>query len=430
MKISVIADDLTGASDSGVQLAKRGLRSSVLFTQNKQSIDNKDVLIFDTASRSAAPEDAYKKVREVSAFIQQNVSSLVYKKVDSTMRGNIGQEINAVFDTFQPEFAIIAPGFPATGRQVINGNLYVHNHLLHETEAARDPKTPVGTSYIPQIIEEQSNRQVGLITCEKIRYGHDSIKKSLEVFKETGIRYIVFDSKEDNDLAEIVKIIKQTEYQILWVGSAGLCQHIQNRKAGKQTLEMIPLSDSCRPVLLVVGSISARGRVQLANVLRKPHVSGLQVDTQKLVQSPELRNKELTLLKKKAGDILEKGHHPAIYSTDDLESTRKIGNKNGYSKLETSNLISIFLGELAASIIKEHGIKRVFLTGGDTASHVFDQLDTREFELLNEVESGIPLGKLHYGCNQKRDLYVITKAGSFGTDNAMIKSVKELGGKI
>lgn len=163
LRIAIIADDLTGANDSGVQFARSGLKTSVLINMESDNISDDDVIIIDTDSRSVTPEEAYRKVKEAAGYLKSQPYDIIFKKIDSTLRGNIGAEFDALYDVFQPDFIICTPAYPDYNRKVRDGCLYLGDKLLHETEFALDPKTPIRESNIPKMINGQSQRGVGLI---------------------------------------------------------------------------------------------------------------------------------------------------------------------------------------------------------------------------------------------------------------------------
>src|SRR5690554_5475056 len=117
-------------------------------------------MVFDTDSRSDTRDEAYNKVRSICTAIQSPSLEMVYKKIESTMRGNIGVEIDAIYDVYQPDFVVSAPSYPENGRTLKNGHLYIEGELLHQTDISQDPKTPVNDSYLPKLLGDQTNRSI------------------------------------------------------------------------------------------------------------------------------------------------------------------------------------------------------------------------------------------------------------------------------
>jgi uncharacterized protein YgbK (DUF1537 family) len=215
MKLAIIADDLTGANDSGVQLAKFGLKTSVLFGLDKYAVHESEAVVFDTDSRSINKHEAYNKVYKVMEFLKEQGFQNIYKKIDSTMRGNIGIEIDAVYDSLKPDFVFVVPGYPKNGRKVVKGHHYLNGLALNETEIANDPKTPVTESHIPTLLKQQTNNSVGLIDKELLIKGADMIHDELGKFAKNNVSYIVVDSETEEDLELILHHTKKLNYNYM-----------------------------------------------------------------------------------------------------------------------------------------------------------------------------------------------------------------------
>ncbi|MFS0774940.1 four-carbon acid sugar kinase family protein [Neobacillus sp. 3P2-tot-E-2] len=424
MRISVISDDLTGASDCGGQLVRFGLKVSVVVQEHSEKTDDYDAVIYNTDSRSVTGFEAYQRVKKVCDTIKAGPVDLVYKKIDSTMRGNIGVEINAIYDSFSPDFVIIAPAFPVNGRKVINGIHYLNSVKLENTEVAKDPKTPVRDSEIKRLIENQSKRKVEHITFEEIHQGYGTIMDKLVSCKNNQISYITVDSVQESDLEKLVELIHQTDFSVVWVGSAGLMNHLPEIYGMTQVQKTLPLPIHHEPVLLVVGSVSEAGRSQLEHLLNYSDTVGLEMDSAKVLQDED-KEMELMRILSGAKEAILQGKNVVLYSSNNVIETRKIGEQLGYDAVKISNIISMVLGELAAKMITVHDLKYLFLTGGDTAQQVFLQLNANEFILLDEVESGIPLGRV----STDKELLIVTKAGNFGSKEVMLKAVYKLHGR-
>ena len=134
----VIADDFTGANDTGVQICKKGIPVQVVLDA-AQVAGNADSLVVDTESRVVSPQEAYDKVfGAVQAVMAAGGCRYLYKKVDSTLRGHIREEVRAAIDAYEPETILFAPSYPAQGRWVQGKRLYVQGTALLDTEIAKD----------------------------------------------------------------------------------------------------------------------------------------------------------------------------------------------------------------------------------------------------------------------------------------------------
>ncbi|RRJ65073.1 hypothetical protein EHV15_20730 [Paenibacillus oralis] len=424
MRIAVIADDLTGASDCGGQLVHYGLQVSVVLGRREPNPLPNEAVILNTDSRSLSGEEAYRTVQEACRQIRNEPFDVLYKKMDSTMRGNVGQEINAVYDVFEPDFVIIAPAYIGNGRQVIDGIHYVNGIKLHETEAAHDPKTPVQESRLVKLIGDQAQRKVGHLSRADLEQGTEHIAARMAAFKEQQIAYIVADSTTEAHMEAIVKHITPLSYSVIWAGSSGLIRYLPQAYGLSRvhTGEVLPRSE--KPVLLVVGSVSPAGRRQLERVLQVTGVTGIEMDAVRVISGEADMEAEMERLRRLADDALGKNRHVVLFSSDKVEETRRAGQRFGFGPVEISNRISMALGKCAAELVTRHGLQHLFLTGGDTAHQVFQRLNLHEFRLLSEVENGIPLGKL----SGEQDIFAVTKAGNFGSEAVMEKAVLKLQG--
>ncbi|CAB1249410.1 conserved hypothetical protein [Clostridiaceae bacterium BL-3] len=427
MRIAVISDDLTGASDCGGQLVQYGLNVSVILNWDKLSLKKNDAVIYNTNSRDISEEEAYERVKYVSRYLKGKPFDIVYKKIDSTMRGNIGQEINAMQDVFQKDFVIIVPAYPKNGRQVINGTYYLNHKKLTETEVVRDPKTPVEDSVIYRLIEKQSNKSVGHISHDDLIQGYEHVFKCLVNFKNNNTSYITVDTVNENDLKKITSFIKITEFSVIWCGSAGLMEFLPPTYGIKQRIyKSDGLPKNSNKILFVVGSVSKCSRKQLDRLLCSTDTVGIEVKSAKVILNDKSRKSELGEIMRKVSNSINLNKNVAIFSSAEVKRTQEMGIKQGYSMIQISNMISKFLGEVSACVVNKFKIKNLFVTGGDIAYQVFDNLNVDEFKLLGEMEPGIPFGMLE----KKSKIFAVTKAGSFGSEMSMVKAAFILQGNV
>src|ERR687897_2644258 len=151
MQVAIIADDLTGAADTGVQLAHAGYRSAVAFRDAPiPPADDLDAVALDTDSRAIPAGFAAKRVMEAVRSVRD--IPIVYKKLDSTLRGPIAAELAAALGASGRDRAVVAPAFPAAGRTTADGVQLVRGVPVHETEAKNDPRTPVREGHIPTLL--------------------------------------------------------------------------------------------------------------------------------------------------------------------------------------------------------------------------------------------------------------------------------------
>jgi len=427
MKLAIVADDLTGANDSGVQLAKYGLLTSVFMEIDHKNLLHNEAVVFDTDSRAIDPEEARKKVEKVTQFLLDSNFTNIYKKIDSTMRGNIGVEIVGFHNIIKTDFIFIVAAYPKNDRKVINGYHYLKDKLLSETEVANDPVTPVKESHIPTLLKQQINKEVGHISLELLHGSKSNFLACLRELREKDITFVVVDSKVEEDLQLILEITKGIEYSIGWSGSAGLANYLPKFLGIEEQEKNMKISNHNKPILTVVGSVNVNTRRQLQILLKTEKVYGIKMDSFKAVSDLETREKEMSRVIIEAREAAASRLHVVVYASGELEDiyhAREVGRKNGFHEAQTSNEIVNMIGGITTILIEEGLFQGIVMTGGDTAKQVSKKWCVTGFQLYDELEIGVPISKF-IGID---DIYVITKAGGFGTDTVFLKAIERLRG--
>lgn len=424
-RIVLIADDLTGANDAGVQFVRHGFQASVIFAGQPVQAGT-EVLVVDTDTRGRPTEAAYALTRQAADQLAQLMPRLVYKKVDSTLRGNLAAEIDAVLDSFGLRLALIAPAFPRIGRTTLDGVQYLNGTPVHETEIGRDPKAPVITADLNHLLAEGSKRQVGKLTLEDLRSG--SADRRLVDLAAEGCALVICDATAEEDLRQVALAGARLGEPVLWVGSAGLADMLPEalglrpNEGGAAAVE-----PGTGPVLLAVGSVSSVSRGQLTTVLAQPGVLGVALDAEQVVTGDVAAAAEEERCAALALEALLAGTDVALFSTiagNSVARTQQRGLAVGLSPVQSAERVAQSLGRVAGLLCRKAAIGGLVLTGGDTAQAVCRAIGATGIELIREVEPGIPLGRLVGG----RSYLAVTKAGAFGTEQALQKAVVSIKG--
>jgi uncharacterized protein YgbK (DUF1537 family) len=398
----IIADDLTGASDSGVQFAKRGYKTSLLFNYNENqawSIDPR-VIVFDSDSRAIAPEAAYERVARLISFLRLPSNHLLFKKVDSTLRGNIQAEVKAVLDTLPQSTAFIVPAYPENGRTTRKGNQFLQGIPVHETEIGRDPKTPVFSSFIPDLFDDPC----AVIDTTDTEKGAEYVANRVRDVMKQGYRRIVFDAESNEHLITIGGLYSKFP-EAVWVGSAGIAGHLNPPLPLDQTDLGIPKLR--KPLLFLIGSLSESTRGQVEACSRERFYT--------FWLDPVL------LLNKNASELLptslieeySAGKHCIVVLDSSAQARQSISafaEERQLPLASVSDLLREAMGKLSAVLVSELAPECLFLSGGDTARSICEHLGIGGMNILQELEPGIPLGRV-----AGRNFYLVTKAGAFGT---------------
>ncbi|WIM83634.1 four-carbon acid sugar kinase family protein [Gallibacterium anatis] len=407
MDIVVIADDLTGANDTAVQFYKKGLTVDMVFALQQVNESNaSDVLVINTDSRSLMIENAQKCIFAIGEHLNLEQKQ-IYKKVDSTLRGNIGAELEACLSVSDRNVAIFCPALPSANRIVKDGVCFVDGKPLLETEFATDPKTPVISSNVNKIIENQTNIPVVIVNMDLFSESEIIQQIKNRQFNKT---IFSFDAKNDDDLKKISQIIKKIDFPIIASGSSGLAKYVFSKS----------LSDL--PVLFVIGSMSKKINEQVELLRSEMVIDFISINAERLLVDQQY---QLSLIKDMSLILLNKNN--LIIKTEGSSEVRgkidELCDKFSLTRVELGERIGDSLSSLVISLLNniDKNISGLFLTGGDIAMKVIKELKLSNYHIAGEIESGVPYG--YFSDNDFSGIPIITKAGAFGSKYVLKNSL-------
>jgi uncharacterized protein YgbK (DUF1537 family) len=415
IQLAVIADDLTGAADTAIQFRRIGAPVLLISHRYLSSLGLEytgATLAVYTDSRHLSPAEAAARVRRAGLSVKELAPRVVYKKIDSCLRGNIGAEVDALLDLLGSECAFIAPAFPAQGRTTLHDIHFVRGVPLAASQIARDPVSPIRDSRLSRLIALQSRYPVGRIDVTEFDGGLGRLKEATDHLLRQGRRVIVFDATSQQHLDLIVCLARQHFPGTLLTGSAGLALALaQCLPAWKESL---PRSGSLvgQRVLFVCGSGSDVLGEQVEALVKQACVP-------RHVLGPDLSVNGRNEL---AGVGTDLSAGAVILQ---LASVADQGSK--VSRVST-DLASRALAVVAAEAIRRHRPDALFLCGGDTAAQVLDAVRATGVWLQSEILPGLVQGKIKGGdCD---GLMVVTKAGAFGECDTLLRLYAILTGKV
>lgn len=171
IKVLVVSDDMTGNNDVGALLNQSGLNTVAALSDHisKEYMVDRDALCLNTDSRALTSEQAREKVKQV-VNNYWNTEILYCKRIDSTLRGNVGSEIDGILEALPKGYkAVVVPAFPKAGRICIGGYMLVDGRTLEECGAHKDVKTPVYHLKVKDIIASQSTRLIETVELKQVR---------------------------------------------------------------------------------------------------------------------------------------------------------------------------------------------------------------------------------------------------------------------
>jgi 4-hydroxythreonine-4-phosphate dehydrogenase len=390
----IVADDLSGAADCGMACVNCGLDVVAVLDQTCDA-PAVDVLCLDADTRHLPAARAGAETARLLAR-HAGPGTLVYKKMDSTLRGHVGVEIAAalgVLRSFDPgAVGIVAPAYPGTGRTTRGGRQYVDGVPVEETEIwhgmtgrADLPALLTADGLSVALLSVQPEAQLALAMAEAAKT-HD---------------ILVCDAESDDDLAAIARAGHSLGGPVLWAGSGGLARHLPAaydlKPVAARSIEIPPVTG---PLLFIVGSRSSISRMQAEQLVADVKVTPHLVPATALDGDPEsaIWKEQQVRLR----GVFEAGGDVLVRLGDEVTS------------LDGSQL-SAALAKLLAPFVARCG--GVFLTGGETAHALLKVIGAAGLRLIREIEPGITLSMVRGGIFDGRP--VVIKAGAFGSSDTM-----------
>ncbi len=435
-RMLIIADDLSGAADCASACIHSGLSAAVALGDLVQDLPY-EILSVDCDTRHLDPATAAARVAQLLRRYAPDSSVLLFKKLDSTLRGNVGAELSAMLDdrrsshlrhrnivdrniVNQRIVAIMAPAFPAGGRTTRGGHQFVNGTALHETETWQHHTSTSSTHaslHIPTMLS-MAGMQSALVTLPRIRSGGENLRHTMKTLAAAA-DVLVCDAETDEDLRAIATASLVLGPETIWAGSAGLASHLPH-VAGLSSAASrgdLPIFTT-GPMLLVIGSMSSVSRNQVKVLVEassfetpssKASSSGvLPVALVSLPPHVLLRGSQSPLWSEYArqlSTLLHTGHEVVVV----LEAANPLHPGEG-------RRLSSALGAMMTPLAETIGA--LVASGGETARAILEAWGVTGLRMHGELEPGIPFTVTE---GWSRPLPVLTKAGAFGDSEALLR---------
>lgn len=418
-QLLIIADDVTGAADSAARCCQAGLAAWIAIapeaaTVSQSAMAEADIVALSTDSRFLTPEAAVNRVQQVVRHIMtatQSERTLAwYKKIDSTLRGNIGAELDAMLPLLTPSglspYAIVCPAFPAQQRTLVDG------YLCYD-------QLPPRTLHLPTLLAEQSRYPVAALALPTVRGGQDALCTALQALHQQNQTLVVIDAETEADLAEIVAATQGLFPHALFCGSAGLVGVLAigmaneqgrslptaedsdiNQRRTKSLATTVPFTAAGQGTsLVIVGSGSTMAQQQVAYLHTITTVAVFEIDPQQSVEENLMR---VVLPPAKDMDAIVL-HLPKPTGDAQLE---------GEQAREYAELLAEVTAQIMGGIVGEMILSQLIVVGGDTAIHLFTRLEIAALQVIDEKLPGMP--QTAGVDSQGKSYEIILKAGNHG----------------
>jgi uncharacterized protein YgbK (DUF1537 family) len=406
--ILIIADDLTGANDTGVQYKKNGFSTVVKVLSNsgdeESYFDKYDVIAINADTRALSSQEAYKEAYRLTKKLENMNIDYIYKKVDSLMRGNPAPELEAVMDAVGSHIAIVAPSFPDNKRIIQNGILSLSEN--NQVDVTR-------------IFNEETQRKAFNIKLQDVRAGAPCLRTVIEEKQTEGYEIFVIDALTDDDLLAIRDVSEQLKGKKVLCGSAGFAKQLSSKETSpSKTI----LKKEDKITMIVVGSRSKETAEQVKKV------ASLYDAPIVLVDADEIRDgdyrKAVNESEKNVMGTIERGKKLVIVAITSLFEEFSVSLRNTEDENIKSLRIAKCLGMIVKDIYEKVNLCNVVSTGGDTSLQICNALETAHIELEDEITAGIPIGKIVGGIADQ--MTIITKSGGFGDEDALVRVIEYL----
>jgi uncharacterized protein YgbK (DUF1537 family) len=416
--LGAIADDFTGATDLAGVLVKHGMRTvQMIGVPRLPAPASSDAIVVALKTRTVPPRDAVEASLRALRWLRDAGCRQFFFKYcstfDSSDRGNIGPVAEALMDALETDFTIACPAFPANGRAVFRGYLFVGDVLLHESGMRHHPLTPMTDSNLVRVLQRQSTRRVGLVGFESVRGGEEEIRRAFANARSGGVGIAIVDAASDSDLMAIGAAYRDLP---LLTGGSGIAMGLpanfrsQGLLARDQPAGRLPRVEG--PEAVVSGSCSPATERQVAHM--RDFAPAFQIDPLRAASGADVVAEAVDWAsgRLRSGPVL-------IYATADASAVKKVQDELGAER--AGALIESTLGAIACRLV-DGGVRRLIVAGGETAGAVVSMLRLEGLRIGDEIDPGVPwtvsLGE--------RPLALALKSGNFGTDDFFLKAWSRL----
>lgn len=411
MLLGCIGDDFTGSSDIANTLARAGMAVTQYCRLPEGSADpGVEAGVVALKSRTVPVAEAVEKsLAAADWLLAQGCRQIVFKycsTFDSTREGNIGPVTQALAERLGEERVVICPAFPATGRSVYQGYLFVGDRLLSESGMRHHPLTPMTESDLRVWLAHQTDWPVGHIPFDVVSKGQSAIATALA---STGKEMLIVDAIQDRDLVEIGHAAADRK---LITGGSGIALGLPDnfRRDGLLQTGRENWQGAEGGSAVLCGSCSEATRRQIASHLTDH--PGLEVKADRLVEGDLDARQVAAWLLDRAAEA------PLAYTSADPQLVAATQKKYGRDKV--ASIVEGFFVDVARTL-HGNGIRKIVTAGGETSGAVVEGLDLERLEIGPEIAPGVPAVQ-----DPISGLCLALKSGNFGQDDFFARAITVL----
>ncbi|MBC2774714.1 four-carbon acid sugar kinase family protein [Rhizobium sp. AQ_MP] len=416
MLLGAIADDLTGASDLALMLSREGMRTIQTIGVPKGGLDlsGVDAVVVALKSRTNPAAEAVAMSLEALSFLQMaGATQFLFKycsTFDSSPAGNIGPVTEALMQALGTDLTIVCPAFPANGRTIYKGHLFVGDQLLSDSPMRNHPLTPMTDSSLVRLMAGQSKLKVGLVNHATVGEGAAAVLQAFEAARARGEQALVVDALTDADLRAIGEASAGLS---LITGGSGIALGLPEnfRRAGllKAADDARAFSAPAGRSMILAGSCSEATRGQIRHAI-EAGVPALKLDPIEIAEGRFMVDEAVSWA------LAQSAKAPLIYSSAEPEEVKAAQAALGRER--AGSLIEQFLAETALGL-EAAGVSRLIVAGGETSGAVVGALSPDALFIGPEIDPGVPW-TLTVG--QRQPMALALKSGNFGAPDFFLKA--------
>jgi uncharacterized protein YgbK (DUF1537 family) len=420
--LGCIADDFTGATDLAGMLVKAGMRTVQLIgVPNGPPPEGADAVVIALKSRTVPPAEAVADSLAALAWLQKSGCQQFYFKYcstfDSTPEGNIGPVTEALMQALKTDFTIACPAFPANGRTIYKGYLFVGEELLSESGMRNHPLTPMSDPSLVRVLQRQVAGRVGLVEYHTVAQGTAAIATRFAELRAEGVSFAVTDALTNHDLVSIGAAC--ADMPLITGGSGialGLPENFRKRNllARLDAADRLPETGGLRAV--ISGSCSVATQKQVAAMQEKS--PSFAVDPLALARGDDVAGAALAW----AAQHLPNGP-VLVFATASPENVRDVQSQLGVA--EAGELVEKALAAIATGLVKL-GVGQLIVAGGETSGAVVKALGIKGLRIGPEIDPGVPWTAALQDDSAVQPLALALKSGNFGSEDFFIKAWSRL----
>lgn len=418
--VLVVADDLTGANAAAAGFARNGMRAVTAGAATRPEVVAEMVSRFDAVvasidCRHETPDVA--RQRLVAVVRAGWPAELLCNRVDTTLRGNLGATTSALLDevravTSERVVVLCAPAHPAAGRHTVGGTQLLAGRRLEETEVARDPRSPVATSDIADVLRSQADLDVRLLDIGVVTGPEAELHDALRRLLADPVDVVVSDAMTEDHLDRVAAaaVAVGGELGVRWV----TCDPGPGSVAMARAMGL-GAAAAAGPVLAVSGSATELTRAQLAQLAVQRDVVLHRVPTE-----PDSAVPDVDRTTKLLDELLEQappGATVVLATVLDESDLRAVSS-------DDAERIPRALATAVRRNLERHAVDGVYSTGGDVTAALLRELGSTGLEVTDEVMPLAVAGGIVGGPWD--GLPMVTKGGLVGDASAAVACLDHL----